>query len=58
MRRKGYRPVHLLAKYAIGIVNYVIWMEENPCFLKQLFIVMYYLLLLNKVLVFLSKKNK
>ena len=37
VRRKGNRPAHLLAKYAIGIVDYVVWMEENPCFVEQTF---------------------
>ena len=35
VRRKGNRPAHLLAKYVVGIVNYFVWMEENPCFLEQ-----------------------
>ena len=32
---KGNRPAHLLTKYAVGIVDYFVWMEENSCFLKQ-----------------------
>ena len=33
--RKGNRPAHLLAKYAVGIDDFIVWMEENPCFLEQ-----------------------
>ena len=35
IRRKGNTPTHLLAKHAIGIVDFVAWMEETPCFLMQ-----------------------
>ena len=35
VKRKGNRSVHLLAKYAVGIDDFIIWMEENPCFLEQ-----------------------
>ena len=35
VKRKGNRPAHLLAKYAEGIDDFIIWMEENPCFLEQ-----------------------
>ena len=33
--RKGNRLAHLLAKHAIDIVSYLIWMEESPYFLEQ-----------------------
>ena len=33
--RQGNRPVHILAKHAISIVDFMVWMEENPCFLEQ-----------------------
>ena len=33
--RQGNRPVHILAKHAISIVDFKVWMEENPYFLKQ-----------------------
>ena len=26
---------HLLAKYAVGIYDFLVWMEENFCFLEQ-----------------------
>ena len=29
------KPAYLLAKHVISIVDFVIRMEENPCFLKQ-----------------------
>ena len=35
VKRKGNRPAHLLAKYAGGIDDFIVWMEENPCFLEQ-----------------------
>ena len=35
VRRKGNKPAHLLAKYIIGIVDYLVWMEENSYFLEQ-----------------------
>ena len=28
------KPAYLLAKHVISIVDFVVWMEENPCFLK------------------------
>ena len=33
--RKGNKPAHLLAKYALGIDNYMTWLEENPYFIEQ-----------------------
>ena len=33
--RQGNRPAHILAKHAISIVDFMVWMEENPCFLEQ-----------------------
>ena len=35
VRRQGNRPAHLQARHALGIVDYVTWIEENPCFLEQ-----------------------
>ena len=35
VKRKGNRPAHLLAKYAGGIDDFIVWIEENPCFLEQ-----------------------
>ena len=35
IRRQGNTPAHLLAKHARGIVDFVAWMEETPCFLMQ-----------------------
>ena len=34
-RRPGNRPAHLLAKHALCIVDFIAWMEENSCFIKQ-----------------------
>ena len=34
-RRKGNRPTHLLAKHASSIVDYIAWIEENPCCIEQ-----------------------
>ena len=31
----GNKPAHLLAKHAISIVDFMVWMEENPYFLEQ-----------------------
>ena len=33
--RNGNRPAHILAKHAISIVDFKVWMEENPYFLEQ-----------------------
>ena len=30
---QGNIPVHLLAKYVLGIYDYLAWIEENPFFL-------------------------
>ena len=35
VKRKDNRPAHLLAKYAVGIDDFLVWMEENPYFLEQ-----------------------
>ena len=35
VKRQGNRPAHLLAKHALGIVDYLTWMEETPCILEQ-----------------------
>ena len=35
VQRKGNRPAHLLAKHAVGIDDFIVWMEENLCFLEQ-----------------------
>ena len=35
VKRMGNRLAHLLAKYAIGINDFRVWMEENPYFLEQ-----------------------
>lgn len=32
---KGNRPAHLLARHALGIVNFSVWVEEVLCFLEQ-----------------------
>ena len=33
--RNENKPAHILAKHAIYIGDFIVWMEENPCFLKQ-----------------------
>ena len=38
IKRQGNSPAHLLAKHALGIVDYETWMarmEASPCFLEQ-----------------------
>ncbi|XP_075645445.1 uncharacterized protein LOC142616482 [Castanea sativa] len=35
VHRQCNRPAHLLAKYAVGIVDFVAWLEENSCFIEQ-----------------------
>ena len=35
IKRPGNSPTHLLAKHALGIVDYETWMEASPCFLEQ-----------------------
>ena len=32
--RQGNRPAHLLAKHALHIVDFSIWIKETPCFLE------------------------
>ena len=59
VKRKGNRLAHLLAKYAVGIDDFLVWMEENPCFLEQaLSHDVPSCFFLNKILSFLSKKRK
>ena len=33
--KNGNKPAHLLTKHVISIVDFVVWMEENHCFLEQ-----------------------
>ena len=35
IKRQGNRLVHLLAKHALGIVDFETWMEDSSCFLEQ-----------------------
>ena len=35
IKRQGNSPAHLLAKHALGIVDYETWVEASPCFLEQ-----------------------
>ena len=35
IKRQGNRPAHVLAKHALGIVDFIAWIEETPCFLEQ-----------------------
>ena len=35
VRRQGNCPTHLLAKHALGIDDFSVWIEEVPCFLQQ-----------------------
>jgi len=35
VRKLGNRPAHLLAKHVLGIADFSIRIEENPCFIKQ-----------------------
>ena len=35
VRRQCNRPAHLLAKHGFGIVDFIAWLEENPCFIEQ-----------------------
>ena len=32
VRRQGNRPTHLQGKYVLGIVDFIAWIKENPCF--------------------------
>ena len=38
VRQQGKRPAHLLAKQALGLIDFCAWMEECPCFLEQVLI--------------------
>ena len=33
--RQANKPAHLLAKYALGIDDFSVWLENCPCFLEQ-----------------------
>ena len=33
--RQANKPAHLLAKYALGIDDFSVWLEKCPCFLEQ-----------------------
>ena len=35
VRRQGNKPAHLLAKYAQGIDDFSVWLEEGPCLIIQ-----------------------
>ena len=35
VRRQSNRPIHLLAKHALGIANFSVWVEENSYFIEQ-----------------------
>ena len=35
VRQQANKPAHLLAKYALGINDFSVWLEESPCFLEQ-----------------------
>ena len=35
VRGQGNKSVHLLAKYANGIDDFSVWLEEDPCFIIQ-----------------------
>lgn len=35
VKRKGNSPAHLLAKYALGISDFSVWVEESPGFLDE-----------------------
>ena len=35
VRRQGNRLAHLLAKHALDIANFSVWVEENPYFIEQ-----------------------
>ena len=37
VHKKGNKLTHLLAKNVVGIVDYLVWMEENSYFLEQAF---------------------
>ena len=35
VRRQGNKAAHLLAKHAIGVSDFIAWIEETPCFIEQ-----------------------
>ena len=35
VRRQANKPAHLLTKYALGIDDFFVWLEESHCFLEQ-----------------------
>ena len=35
MLHKGNKPTQLLIEHALGIIDFLVWMEENPHFLEQ-----------------------
>ena len=35
IKRQGNRSAHVFAKHALGIVDFIAWNEETPCFLEQ-----------------------
>ena len=35
VKKQGNRSTHVLAKHALGITNFIAWIEETPCFLEQ-----------------------
>ena len=56
--RQSNRPAHLLAKYAFGIDDFSVWLEEEPCFLNQALIQDVTLLWFNKVFSISHQKQK
>ncbi|XP_030922930.1 uncharacterized protein LOC115949794 [Quercus lobata] len=35
VKKQGNRSTHVLAKHALGITDFIAWIEETPCFLEQ-----------------------
>ena len=35
VHQQANEPAHLLAKYALGIDDFSIWLEESPCFIEK-----------------------
>ena len=35
VHRQCNTPAHLLAKHVKGIVDFIAWLKENPCFIEQ-----------------------
>ena len=35
MQRKRNKPTHLLTEHTLGIIDFLVWTKENPCFLEQ-----------------------